>query len=282
MSSEIISTLIFGILAFFLLYLAQQRAFFLLEGPPLLFPIRLSHVIGAFAVYFLINLISTKVFLYFFKSSFFSDYTFYSSLWSFTISSLSFVALFLYLFSLKREVKGNILLKGSFSFKEDLFTAVSAWVIAFPLVLFVNQIFELFLSSWLDLPSLPEQVAVKFLKMTFQQPFSFFLAVFSIVVLAPLVEETLFRGFFQSFIRQHLGSKQAILVTSVCFSFFHFSLNQGISNLSIIISLFILSLFLGFIYEKRGSLFAPILLHSFFNGVSVINLYLFEGYISGL
>ena len=122
---------------------------------------------------------------------------------------------------------------------------------------------------------LPDQLAVKFLKLTFGNPVHFLLAIVSIIVLAPLIEETLFRGFLQTFIRKHLGSKQAIFITSFCFSFFHYSPGQGLGNIMILISLFVLALFLGFIYEKQGSLLAPIILHASFNAVSVINLYAF-------
>ena len=118
--------------------------------------------------------------------------------------------------------------------------------------------------------------------MTFAHPSLFVLTISTIVIFAPVIEELLFRGFLQSFIRQHLGSKQAICITSVLFAFFHYSSEQGIGNLPIIISLFVLSLFIGFIYEKRGSLAAPIALHAIFNAVNVVNLYFLGGMPGGL
>ena len=92
----------------------------------------------------------------------------------------------------------------------------------------------------------------------------------------------LFRGFLQTYIRKHLGPKQAIVITSLCFSFFHYASGQGLGNIMIITSLFVLALFLGFLYEKQGSLLAPMVLHASFNTISVINLYLFGEFTSGL
>jgi hypothetical protein len=120
---------------------------------------------------------------------------------------------------------------------------------------------------------MPDQTAVRFVKMTLEHPPYFLLAALSVSVLAPLIEETLFRGFLQSFIRKHLGSTQAIWITATCFSLFHFSLDQGVGNIPIIGSLFCLALFLGFLYEKQRSLLASITLHATFNTFSILNLY---------
>ena len=165
---------------------------------------------------------------------------------------------------------------------DDIWFALFAWSIAFPLVLFFSQALELLIYSIFNIKSLPDQVAVKFLKMTFENPVYLLLSVTSIVVLAPIVEETLFRGFLQTFIRQHLGSRQAVLITSALFSFFHYSSEQGLGNIPIIGSLFILALFLGYLYERQGSLIAPMALHASFNAISVMNIYFLGGFSVGI
>ena len=167
------------------------------------------------------------------------------------------------------------------SYLEDFRFAASAWLISFPLVIFMNQLIDFLLHIIFRISTLPDQLAVRFLKMTFQDPLQFFLTVFTIVILAPLIEETLFRGFLQSFIRQHLGSKRAILITALCFSFFHYSPEQGLANISIIGSLFSLALFLGFVYDRRRSLAASIALHGYFNAINVLNLYFLGGFPKG-
>jgi len=89
------------------------------------------------------------------------------------------------------------------------------------------------------------------------------------VVIAPLLEEMLFRGFFQTVIRSFWeirnpnGVWPPILISSVLFAMVH-------SNPGHWPALFILAVCLGYAYEKSGSLFRPIFIHSFFNAVTII------------
>lgn len=284
MSSDIGATIAFGILAFFLLFIGSRRGFF--EFPPSDWPlpITLFQLFGAFAIYFISSSLIVKAFLVLFQKQIMLNYIAYSSWLNFGLSFLIFLGLAIYLLLLPKNFAKAMFRKpgNQNSLIEDLWAAFYAWIMAFPLVLFLSQILELFVTKIFHLTTVPEQIAVKFLKSTFDKPLLFAIAVVSIVILAPLVEETLFRGFLQSYVRQHLGSKQAIVITSVCFSLFHYAQGQGFANISIIVSLFVLALFLGFLYEKRGSLLAPMILHATFNAISVINLYLFGGFTSGI
>jgi len=102
------------------------------------------------------------------------------------------------------------------------------------------------------------------------------------VVIAPLLEEMLFRGFFQTMIRSYLiphrsslvvrvtghGSRAtncwlAIAISSGLFTTIH-------ANTGHWPALFVLGVCLGYAYEKSGSLFRPIFIHSFFNAASII------------
>jgi membrane protease YdiL (CAAX protease family) len=88
------------------------------------------------------------------------------------------------------------------------------------------------------------------------------------VLIAPVFEELLFRGLFQTMARSFLVTRysawSAILVSSVLFSMTH--VNAGHWP-----SLFVLSLCIGYSYEKSGSLFRPIFIHAIFNAISVIS-----------
>ncbi len=283
MSSEAYATAAFGVLALLLLFSGARKGFFQLPIVEWTVPIRLFHLIGAFAIYFIITSFASNLAISFLRKQIMLNYTGYSSWLNFGLSGAVLISLFLYSAFLPSKLRKGILYRPSDnrSIGNDLWNALYTWVLAFPLVLFLSQAVELIVTKLFHLTQLPDQIAVKFLKSTFDNPVYFTLAVISIVILAPLIEETLFRGFLQTYIRQHLGRSQAILITSVCFSLFHYSAAQGPGNISIILSLFILALFLGFLYEKQGSLAAPILLHSLFNTVSVINLYLFGGFTIG-
>jgi hypothetical protein len=84
------------------------------------------------------------------------------------------------------------------------------------------------------------------------------------VVIAPVFEEVLFRGFLQSALRSAGVNRWAVIAfVSVFFAFLHYP------NYSHMLALFFLSLGLGYAYEHSGSLFRPILMHVFFNGFSV-------------
>ena len=94
-------------------------------------------------------------------------------------------------------------------------------------------------------------------------------------MLAPIIEEFLFRGVLQRFLRQYLPKVKTWLLTAFLFSAIHFRWSQGVSNIEILIALFALSLLLSFTYEKTTSLFSPIGLHLTFNAIttSVIIVY---------
>ena len=116
------------------------------------------------------------------------------------------------------------------------------------------------------------QDAVNFLIGAKENPISLSIALTTIIIGAPVIEEFLFRAVIQSFLRKKAGAIVSILFTSVFFSVFHFSLNQGFQNIVIIISLFILSIYLGFVYEKTRSLFSSITLHVTFNLINAIKI----------
>jgi membrane protease YdiL (CAAX protease family) len=66
--------------------------------------------------------------------------------------------------------------------------------------------------------------------------------------------------------------RNAILLSALCFALFHFAPSQGIGNISLVGSLFLFALFLGFIYERQASLFASVGLHMTFNTVSTFRI----------
>jgi membrane protease YdiL (CAAX protease family) len=90
--------------------------------------------------------------------------------------------------------------------------------------------------------------------------------VFVAVVIAPLLEEMLFRGFVQTTIRSFFGVRNsawpAIAASSVFFAIMHADPGHWPA-------LFVLGVCLGYSYEKSGSLFRPIFIHLFFNASSV-------------
>jgi membrane protease YdiL (CAAX protease family) len=93
--------------------------------------------------------------------------------------------------------------------------------------------------------------------------------VFSTLLVVPVFEELLFRGLMQSVLTAYLEKPwPAIGITSVMFAAMH----PGTHFLGI----FALSCCLGYAYEKSGSLLRSILIHIYFNSISVLAVLLFE------
>jgi membrane protease YdiL (CAAX protease family) len=90
------------------------------------------------------------------------------------------------------------------------------------------------------------------------------LIVFTAVVVVPFVEELIFRGMLQTLFRSYIVRPwPAIFVASFVFVVFHADMPHWPA-------LFVLSICLGYTYEKSGSLLRPIFVHSLFNAMSVL------------
>jgi membrane protease YdiL (CAAX protease family) len=90
------------------------------------------------------------------------------------------------------------------------------------------------------------------------------LIVFTAVVVVPFVEELIFRGMLQTLFRSYIVKPwPAIFLASFVFVVFH-------ADASHWPALFVLSICLGYTYEKSGSLFRPIFVHMLFNGMSIL------------
>lgn len=89
---------------------------------------------------------------------------------------------------------------------------------------------------------------------------AFFLAV---TLLAPVVEELTYRGLGFAAVRDAFGAVAAVVVTAIAFGLAH----------GLIVALPVLTIFgliLGVLRLKTESLYPPILLHGFFNGIALI------------
>ena len=89
----------------------------------------------------------------------------------------------------------------------------------------------------------------------------------SAVLIAPLMEETVFRGYFYSLAKPQLGAGWAALMTSSFFAVSH-------GNVAAFPGLFVLSMCLTLALERFGSLWVSVLMHSCFNAISLVLIYL--------
>jgi len=91
------------------------------------------------------------------------------------------------------------------------------------------------------------------------------------IVIGPVFEETCFRGFlFEGFRQSRIGALGGIIVTSLVWTALH--TQYGPYELA---QIFIMGLFFGFVRYKTGSLWYPLIMHSFANIWATTEIVLF-------
>jgi len=98
------------------------------------------------------------------------------------------------------------------------------------------------------------------------------LIIVTAVVVAPVFEEVLFRGLFQTSFRSFTRRPWlSILMSSGLFATVHLDFTAVHWNIEHWPALFVLAMCMGYSYEKSGSLFRPIFIHSLFNTIAIIS-----------
>ncbi len=90
-----------------------------------------------------------------------------------------------------------------------------------------------------------------------------FLVVLMAVVIAPLAEETMFRGFVYGVLKRYTDAPFAALASSLMFAIIHLHVGS-------LLPLWMLAVLFCLAYEITGCLLAPMILHAIFNGVSIL------------
>ncbi len=93
------------------------------------------------------------------------------------------------------------------------------------------------------------------------------LAVIGAVIGAPIAEELLFRGMIYTAVRERWGYGWALVLTSVVFGGMHVE-PTGVYMLLVLPSGFLL----GWLREKSGGIYAPVLVHATFNAIACAGL----------
>lgn len=270
----------FGFVAFITFAIAKTKGYFYLPQQNSFNPqVPFFSVFNAFAIYlvslYVINLLVT----YFLKLYFPKLPLPLHQAWiNFLCLAFITITLLIYLISTQKSLFKEIFKSAQSQSKifQDIVMGLVTWLIAFPIVFLISHLLDLLIQNLTHVKDSPHQVAIDFLKNSSQSPLFFILALITVLVFAPLIEEILFRGLLQNWIKKYTGRKAAILLASLSFSVFHFSSSQGWSNITILLSLFFLSCFIGFIYERQKSLIAPIIMHATYNIVSVVNLFILK------
>lgn len=88
---------------------------------------------------------------------------------------------------------------------------------------------------------------------------------FTALVLAPLFEETMFRGVLLPVLGRQLGGAWAVLISAAIFAVAHLSLGE-------LAPLFLLGIGLGWLRWRSGRLAASVFMHALWNGLTFLNL----------
>ena len=111
--------------------------------------------------------------------------------------------------------------------------------------------------------------------------YEYVLAFITLVIIAPVAEETLFRGYLYGKLRKYMPMVGAVLLSATLFALLH--LNFGIdaesgefmvSQWNVVLSILPLGIILAVLREKTGSIWASILLHAIKNGVAFYILFI--------
>ncbi len=276
--------LLFGLLAVVVNWFAKSRGYFMLPfqhstGKSVL---KLRSVVIVFAIYLVMSMAVSSVLAHLLHTIYAMRQTpipLAATGWL-QLAIVSSILYFFYLYartlepSLKKRIFKDRAIPNAKPIPWDFCMGIMTWFIAFPCVIAIGQFTDMLLLLFTGFESY-EQVAVRYLKMTLASPPTLAVALFTILVAAPAIEEILFRGFLQTYFKRFMSIKTAIVLSSLCFALFHYAPSQGIGNISLVVSLFTFALFLGFIYERQASIFASFALHMTFNAVSTFRILFF-------
>ena len=123
--------------------------------------------------------------------------------------------------------------------------------------------FVLILITGIVIEPLLELFPESFLKIVDQMGMHGGWSILMLVVLAPVMEEVLFRGILLESVRSKYNSGRAIVVSALMFGVIHFIPQQ-------VVNAFVIGLILGFIYVRTDSLWPVIIIHALNNAMAYV------------
>lgn len=141
--------------------------------------------------------------------------------------------------------------------------AVAGLLVAWPIVMFTGEVTGLIYEHFAGVPR--PTIAHRTLSELAASPTGdpwLLAAVSVLVVLVPVLEEIVYRGAIQGVLRDFtLSPWPGILLTALLFGVMHIGPADGIA----VPGLIVFGIALGIVYERFGTLLAPIIMHGLFN-----------------
>jgi membrane protease YdiL (CAAX protease family) len=166
--------------------------------------------------------------------------------WLFFLTAPVTLVLFVGLAALRGNIRHELAIGGSFPARPLL---IAAAFVA------VSAVIEIWLAS--VFPHLRELFTLP------TETVSLALALIGAVIGAPIAEEVVFRGFIYTAVRARWGYFWALGLSSAVFAIMHFD-PTGVYALLVLPS----AVLLGWLREKTGGIFAPMLVHAVFNAIA--------------
>ena len=148
-------------------------------------------------------------------------------------------------------------LKGP-NLRRALSLAVVVIVVSLPVILWFNEFMRDLITRLDRAPETQPTLQVLEISVSLGQRICFG---FTAIVVAPVVEEILFRGILYRTVRDHGFPKLALFGSALLFGVIH-------GSLMTLLPLAALAIILALLYDRAGNLMAPIFAHALFNAVN--------------
>jgi len=145
--------------------------------------------------------------------------------------------------------------------KDSIYQGFKGWIMIIPFVLLTSLIMNLIVENQAGSNPLLEIV------LNNDNYFAFILLFLTTTLIAPLFEEIIFRGVLLPVLTRDYGKIIGILISSFVFALAHLSLNE-------FPPLFVLGIGLATTRLVSGRLSSSVFMHSFWNGLTFLNLFL--------
>ena len=147
------------------------------------------------------------------------------------------------------------------SFKVSIINGIKGWLTIVPFVLLVSLVMNSLIDNQNGSNPLLEIV------LNNKNYFSFIILFVTTTLLAPFFEEIIFRGILLPTISRDFGIIWGIIISAFIFALAHLSIGE-------MPPLFVLGIGLGVTRMASGSLLSSVIMHSLWNGLTFLNLFL--------
>lgn len=218
----------------------------------------IGDIIVLFVLLFAVTAVLGACVIFFLSSQMIETYKGYLLL----IYSLVYIFIFIiYISSFCRKRTITVLDRLGITFEFRISISVLIYTLVTIALCSLNIFFHFLIKNGMNSISLPDVRQIYEVRYGILTPMAI-----SVVVLMPILEECMYRGFSYPILRKRYGISRGIIISSILFSIFQPN-NQPLLVLNIhgLFQSFLLGVFLNIIFEREENLLWCILFHSFTN-----------------